>query len=74
MTKDIEDLAGVVDVTVRRTGDTFAVTVLMENLEFGPFESVVKKEVELFERYPQYTFNFDIDSVDVESSILTNAA
>jgi hypothetical protein len=74
MTSEIEEMPRVIDVSVKRTGDTFDVFVAMENLDFAPFEAVLKKELALYEKYPQYAFNFDIDSVEPEAALLTNAA
>jgi hypothetical protein len=59
MLNEIQELAGVVDVKVTRRGDTFDVLVVMENTEFGPFEAVAQKKVNLYEDFPDYTFNFD---------------
>lgn len=63
MTSDIEEMPGVVEVRVMRTGDTFDVFVVMENMEFGPFNAVIQKELELYAKFPRYTFNFDLTPV-----------
>jgi hypothetical protein len=60
MTDDIEDLAGVISVKVNRVDNTFDVLVVMENMDFEPFDAVIRKKVELFDRHPDFTFNFDV--------------
>lgn len=57
---EIEDLPGVRDVTVRRQQDDFEVTVVMESLQFPLFRQIVQKELELTDKYPDYTFDFNV--------------
>ena len=74
MVNDIQDMAGVVDVTVKRTGDTFDVFVVMENMEFEPFDRVVNCKLALYDRYPNYTFHFDYQLEDASPAIASYAA
>jgi hypothetical protein len=77
MTGDIEEMAGVVAVTVKRTGDTFDVSVIMENMDFDPFRAVVEKELALDGTYPDLTFNFEIlpkAALEEASALHYNAA
>jgi hypothetical protein len=60
MISDIEEMAGVCRVSVNRAGDTFDVFVVMENMDFEPFDAVIRKKVDLYDRYPDLTFNFDV--------------
>lgn len=64
MLTDIESLPGVVSVSAKRTGDTFDVSVVMENMDFEPYDAVIRKKVALFDAYPSLTFNFDLMPVD----------
>jgi hypothetical protein len=32
----------------------------MENMDFEPFDAVIRKKVDLYDRYPDLTFNFDV--------------
>lgn len=77
MVDDIEEMSGVVDVTVKRTGDVFDVFVVMENMDFAPFSAVVQKELDLDAKFPDYTFNFDLlplTAITEESTLRSNAA
>ncbi len=60
MVNDIEKMHGVVSVSARRDGDTVNVSVVMDNLEFGPFSAVAQKELEISDKFPGLRFNFDI--------------
>jgi hypothetical protein len=64
MTSEIEDMPGVVSVTVKRAGDTFDVSVVMENMDFDPFNAVVLKKVDLYDKFPDYHFNFELTPAD----------
>jgi hypothetical protein len=77
MTNEIEDMPGVVDVRVKRTGDNFDVLVVMENMDFGPFSGVVEKELALDAKFPEFTFNFELlpaAALEENSALLPNAA
>lgn len=59
MTHDIEEMPGVVSVTVQRSGDVFDVMVVMEDTNFEQFNTVAQKKVDLYEDFPGHTFNFN---------------
>jgi len=74
MTGEIEDISGVLDVSVKRTGDTFDVSVTMENMDFEPFDKVVNCKLSLYDRYPNYTFNFDYQLAEISPALASYAA
>src|SRR5437764_355591 len=57
---DIKQMNGVRHVSVLRSGSAFEVVVVMENMDFDPFNAVVQKELDLYSRFPNFTFHFDI--------------
>ena len=57
---EIEKMPGVVSVSAKRRGGAFDLFVVMENMDFEPFNAVIQKKVALFEKYPGFTFNFDL--------------
>jgi hypothetical protein len=61
MISDIQEIDGVRDVSVSRTGDTFDVSVIIDSMEFSRFDAVVQKELQLYSEFPQFTFHFDIN-------------
>jgi hypothetical protein len=64
MTNEIEEMPGVVSVAVKRMGDTFDVSVVMENMDFDPFNAVILKKVDLYDKFPDYHFNFELTPAD----------
>jgi len=59
MTDEIQDLPGVVSVSVKRDGTVFNVLVVMEDTDFDRFATVAQKKIGLYENFPNHTFNFD---------------
>jgi len=71
---DLKNIVGVRDASVQRKGNTFSVNVLLESLDFPPFEKVVAKEMELSEQYPDFRFDFDIMPVEQQATPAIHAA
>lgn len=75
MTDDIEALAGVLDVSLNRIGDSFSFTIVMQDMDYARFDRVVQKELEWSSAYPGFSFYFDIMSAaELEESSIVDAA
>jgi len=75
VTNEIEDIDGVQGVSIKQAGDSYAVNVVMETIDFDSFQKVVAKELELFDKYPGLRFDFNIDfAQNEESNLGLNAA
>jgi hypothetical protein len=75
VTNEIEDIDGVQGVSIKQAGDSYAVNVVMETIDFESFQKVVAKELELFDKYPGLRFDFNIDfAQNEESNLGLNAA
>jgi hypothetical protein len=59
---ELDEMAGVRETSVVRTGDAVRVTVILDDMDFSRFDAVVQKELELYSRYPDLSFYFDIVS------------
>ncbi len=57
---DLEDINGVQWVDIQRDGNAFSVNVIVDELEFGSFEKITQREIELFDKYPDLSFSFQV--------------
>src|SRR5437773_1922786 len=61
LTKDIQEIAGVDGVTIRRMGASYQVSVIMGTFAFESYEKVIQKELELFDALPGLDFVFNVE-------------
>jgi|HubBroStandDraft_6_1064221.scaffolds.fasta_scaffold1701503_2 hypothetical protein len=75
VTADLKNIPGVRSVVVSRAGNDFDVDVVLENLEFQIFDQVVKRELYLFDEFPEFNFRFSIlPAVAVDEAPALHAA
>ena len=60
VTIELEEIVGVRDVKIQRNGNSFSVDVVVADLEFSTYEQVINKEIELFDRFPELSFEFNV--------------
>src|SRR5271170_6967378 len=60
LTMELRNIPGVRDVAVNRSGNDFQVNVVLESLDFTVFDQVVKRELYLFDEFPDFNFRFSI--------------
>jgi hypothetical protein len=73
VTIELEEIAGVRDVKIQRSGNSFSVDVIVADLDFSTYEQVIKKEIELFDRFPELSFEFNVmpaSSLEITPTVL----
>ena len=60
MKREIQNIEGVHSVEINGNVKRVAVRILLNELSFGYFQTLAAKEIELFDKYPDVQFDFDI--------------
>ncbi len=57
---NIKEIAGVLEVSVRRDGAALNFNVVVEELDFDVYDQIVQHELDVTARHPELVVHFDI--------------
>lgn len=57
---ELEEIDGVRNVAVTRRGNELQVNVVLDTLAFAPFEKITAVEMDVFARFPDLNFEFNV--------------